>query len=62
VVLIAENLIEAIRGVEPYTQVNSPAKHSAFSSPIELIGFIDKLSSSIVGKPVGIKLCIGATQ
>lgn len=51
--------IAAIRGVEPYTQINSPVAHSAFSSPIELMEFIDKLRCLSGGKPVGIKLCIG---
>ncbi len=51
--------IAGIRGVEPYTQINSPATHSAFSTPIELMKFIQKLRNLSGGKPVGFKLCIG---
>ncbi|WP_305907850.1 FMN-binding glutamate synthase family protein [Methylomarinum sp. Ch1-1] len=51
--------IAAIRGVEAYKQVNSPAVHSAFSSPLELMAFIRKLRDLSDGKPVGFKLSIG---
>jgi len=51
--------IAEIRGVEPYTQINSPATHSAFSTPTELMKFIATLRVLSGGKPVGIKLCIG---
>jgi glutamate synthase domain-containing protein 2 len=51
--------IASIRGVEPFIQINSPATHSAFSTPIELIQFIEKLRIASGGKPVGFKLCIG---
>ncbi len=51
--------IAHIRGIEPYKQVNSPASHSAFSTPIELMLFIQKLRQLSKGKPVGFKLCIG---
>jgi glutamate synthase domain-containing protein 2 len=51
--------IAAIRLVEPGTTVFSPPFHSAFSTPIELIKFIDKLRNLSGGKPVGFKLCIG---
>ncbi len=37
----------------------SPATHSAFSTPIELMHFIVKLRELSGGKPVGFKLCIG---
>jgi glutamate synthase domain-containing protein 2 len=37
----------------------SPAKHSAFSNPVELLDFIKLLRDQSGGKPVGIKLCIG---
>ncbi|KXW56538.1 MAG: FMN-binding glutamate synthase family protein [Betaproteobacteria bacterium] len=37
----------------------SPAKHSAFNNPIELLDFINLLRDKSGGKPVGIKLCIG---
>ncbi len=51
--------IAAIRLVEPGTTVFSPPFHSAFSNPIELVKFVDKLRSLSGGKPVGFKLCIG---
>jgi glutamate synthase domain-containing protein 2 len=37
----------------------SPARHSAFSTPIELMDFITRLRELSGGKPVGFKLCIG---
>jgi glutamate synthase domain-containing protein 2 len=51
--------IAAIRLVKPGTTVFSPPFHSAFSTPIELIKFIEKLRSLSGGKPIGFKLCIG---
>ncbi len=37
----------------------SPPYHSAFSTPIELLEFIQKLRELSGGKPTGFKLCIG---
>lgn len=54
--------IAEIRGIEPYTDVHSPPSHSAFSSPKELLAFIEKLRTLSGGKPVGFKLCIGKKQ
>lgn len=51
--------IAAIRLVKPYTTVFSPPYHSAFSTPRELILFIQKMRELSDGKPVGFKLCIG---
>ncbi len=51
--------IAYIRGVEAGTQVNSPATHSAFDSPLGLIKFITQLRELSGGKPIGIKLAIG---
>lgn len=51
--------IAAIRGVELGKDVISPPSHSTFSTPIELMEFIQKLRELSGGKPVGIKLCIG---
>jgi len=51
--------IADIRGVKVGTQVDSPPTHSAFSSPIELIKFVQKLRDLSGGKPVGIKLALG---
>jgi glutamate synthase domain-containing protein 2 len=51
--------IAAIRLVKPGTTVFSPPFHSAFTTPIELIKFVEKLRELSGGKPVGFKLCIG---
>lgn len=51
--------IASIRGVEPYKQVNSPATHACFSSPVELMSFVHRLRELSRGKPIGFKLCIG---
>jgi glutamate synthase domain-containing protein 2 len=37
----------------------SPARHSAFSTPAELMAFIAKLRQLSGNKPVGFKLCVG---
>ncbi len=37
----------------------SPASHSAFTTPIEMMEFIRHLRDLAKGKPVGFKLCIG---
>lgn len=52
--------IAKIRGVEPHTTVESPPHHSAFSTPKEMMEFIQQLRELSGGKPVGFKLCIGA--
>ncbi len=51
--------IAAARGVEPGVDCVSPARHSAFSTPIEMMFFIERLRGLSGGKPVGFKLCIG---
>ena len=51
--------IAAIRHIKPYETVYSPPYHSAFSTPRELVLFIQKLREEAEGKPVGFKLCIG---
>ena len=51
--------IIAIRGVEPGKDVISPPAHSAFSTPAELIRFVQQLREASGGKPVGFKLCVG---
>jgi glutamate synthase domain-containing protein 2 len=45
--------------VKAGTTVFSPPFHSAFSTPIELVKFVEKLRDLSGGKPVGFKLCIG---
>ena len=51
--------IAAIRGVQEGKDCLSPASHSAFSTPIEMMGFIGELRRLSQGKPVGFKLCVG---
>jgi glutamate synthase domain-containing protein 2 len=51
--------IAAARGIPAGVDCVSPAAHSAFSTPVELMHFIEKLRSLSGGKPTGFKLCIG---
>jgi glutamate synthase domain-containing protein 2 len=51
--------IAAIRKVKAGTTVFSPPFHSAFSTPIELIKFVERLRELSGGKPIGFKLCVG---
>jgi len=51
--------IAAIRHVKAGTTVFSPPYHSAFSDPVGLIKFVQRLRTLSGGKPVGFKLCIG---
>jgi glutamate synthase domain-containing protein 2 len=51
--------VAAIRLVTPGTTVFSPPYHSAFSTPKELILFLQKMRDLSGGKPVGFKLCVG---
>lgn len=51
--------IAKIRGVEANTTVLSPPSHSAFSNPIQMLEFIALLRKLSLGKPIGIKLCVG---
>lgn len=51
--------IATTRGVPEGVDCISPARHSAFATPLELIGFIAELRRLSGGKPVGFKLCIG---
>jgi glutamate synthase domain-containing protein 2 len=51
--------IAATRGVSRDHDCVSPPAHSAFSTPLEFMGFIDELRALSGGKPIGIKLCIG---
>ena len=52
-------IIAETRGVEPFKDCISPASHSSFSNPNELLAFVQQLRELSGGKPVGIKLCIG---
>ena len=51
--------IAGIRGVPEGVKCVSPPHHSAFSTPEELLMFVDKLRRLSGGKPTGFKLCIG---
>ena len=51
--------IAAIRGVPMGADCVSPARHSAFTTPIELVSFVDEMRRLSGGKPAGFKLCIG---
>ena len=51
--------IAATRGVPVGRDCISPAGHSAFSTPLELVRFIARLRELSGGKPVGFKLCVG---
>ena len=55
---ITPEIAEA-RGVPMGEDCISPAAHSAFSTPIEMMEFLALLREKSGGKPVGFKLCIG---
>ena len=51
--------IAGIRGVPEGVKCVSPPHHTAFSTPEELLTFVDELRRMSGGKPTGFKLCIG---
>ena len=51
--------IAATRGIPMDRDCVSPARHTTFSTPIELLQFIRHLRELSEGKPVGFKLCLG---
>jgi len=51
--------ISLIRGVQMGVDCISPARHSAFSTPVELLEFIARMRRLSGDKPTGFKLCIG---
>jgi glutamate synthase domain-containing protein 2 len=51
--------IAAARGVAVGQDCVSPAAHSAFATPIEMLRFVAHLRELSGGKPTGFKLCIG---
>ena len=51
--------ISAARGVPMGQDCVSPARHSAFSTPREMMAFVAQLRDLSGGKPVGVKLCVG---
>jgi len=55
---VSAEIAEA-RGVPQGVECHSPAAHSAFSTPIGLLQFVDRLRDLSGGKPTGFKLAIG---
>lgn len=53
--------IAAIRHVKPFTDCISPNHHKEFSTPSELIDFVERIAKA-TGLPVGIKAAIGKTE
>jgi len=51
--------IAEARGVPVSVDCVSPASHSAFGTPVELMHFVARLRELSGGKPTGFKLCIG---
>ncbi len=51
--------IAQARGVKVGQDCVSPASHSAFRTPIEMMQFIERLRQLSGGKPVGFKFCVG---
>ena len=51
--------IALTRGVPEGKDCISPARHRAFSTPIEMMHFIARLRHLSKGKPIGFKLCVG---
>jgi glutamate synthase domain-containing protein 2 len=51
--------IAAIRKVTPFTEVDSPPFHRAFSDPKGLLNLLNQMRELSGGRPVGFKLCIG---
>ncbi len=51
--------IAEARGIPVGEDCISPARHSAFSTPVEMMEFVARLRELSGGKPVGLKLCVG---
>jgi glutamate synthase domain-containing protein 2 len=51
--------IAATRGVKQGEDCVSPSRHSAFSTPLELLQFVARMRDLSGGKPTGFKLAIG---
>ena len=51
--------IAAARGVPVGVDCVSPSRHSAFSTPVQLLQFVDRLRVLSGGKPTGFKLAVG---
>ena len=55
---VSPEIAEA-RGVPQGVDCVSPSRHSAFSTPVELLQFVDQLRTLSKGKPVGFKFALG---
>jgi glutamate synthase domain-containing protein 2 len=55
---VSPEIAEA-RGVPAWQTVESPARHSAFDTPIEMLRFLATMRELSGGKPTGFKLAIG---
>ncbi|MCI4644664.1 MAG: FMN-binding glutamate synthase family protein [Hyphomonadaceae bacterium] len=55
---VSTEIAEA-RGIPVGQTCFSPAAHSAFSTPIEMMEFLAQLRELSGGKPVGVKFCVG---
>lgn len=51
--------IAETRGIPMGKDCISPSAHSEFSTPVELLEFVERLRGLSGGKPTGFKLCIG---
>jgi glutamate synthase domain-containing protein 2 len=51
--------ISKIRGVPMGEDCISPARHRAFSTPLEMMAFVGNMRKLSGGKPAGFKMCIG---
>src|ERR1700733_13559288 len=51
--------IARTRGVPMGRDCISPARHSAFRTPVQMMEFVAQLRQLSGGKPVGFKLCVG---
>lgn len=51
--------IAETRGVPMGEDCISPSRHSAFSTPAQMMEFVARLRELSGGKPVGLKLCVG---
>jgi len=51
--------ISRIRGVPLGEDCISPATHSAFSTPLQMMAFVGSMRKLSGGKPAGFKMCIG---
>ena len=51
--------IAVARGVPVGEDCVSPARHSAFDTPLEMMHFIERLRMLSGGKPTGFKFCVG---